>query len=656
MSTSVPPVPPLPTATDDELRAALTSANIPTLLLVLAHLTGDGGWLADPYRPTRTVALDDNDTGGLPDERQAEIRGAALDVLREIRDGHRVVPPPPADDRIVEMLSVSLGERVPPEYAAAMAEDGGFRPPAWLTAPPVNADGFRVLIIGAGISGIAMAVALRHLGIAHTVIEKNDAVGGTWLENSYPGAGVDTPCHLYSFSFAPQPGWTRYFAKQPEILRYVQDVARDFEVLDAIRFGTEVVSARWDSASSTWEVHTRRRDGAEQRHVAEVVISSVGHFNRPVVPDLPGLDAFDGPTFHTARWDHRVDLTGKRVGVIGTGASSMQVVPAIADDAAEVVVFQRSPQWVAPNANYLRDVHAHTRLLMAQVPGYRTWYRLRLMWMYQDKLHPTLQRDPDWPHPERSLNALNDKHRRFFTAYIDEQITGAEELRDKVLPDYPPYGKRILMDNDWFTTIRRDDVELVAAGVREIDGSVVVTDDGARREIDVLVLATGFSPRRMLYPMDIRGRSGVPLREQWGDDDARAHLGISVPDFPNFFLLYGPNTNLGHGGSAIFHAECQVNYISGLLRRMVERDIAALEVRAEVCDDYNARVDAAHEKMIWTHPGMSTYYRNAAGRVVTTTPWRLIDYWAMTRTPDLAEFHVIERVTERAGEPVPRAG
>ncbi len=631
---------PTPTAGDEELRTALTAANIPTLLLVLAHLSGDDGWLEDPYRPTRTVALNDNDTGGLPEERQAEIREAALRLLREIRDGQRPVPGPPSDDRIVEALSVSLGEQVPPEYAEAMAEDGNFREPAWLRTPPVPGDGPRVLVIGAGFSGVAIGVALRHLGVPFTIVERNEAVGGTWLENDYPGAGVDTPSHLYSFSFAPRPDWSRYYPKQPEILDYLQGVARDTGLLDSIRFGTDVVSADWDEASSTWHVLTRSRDGAEQRHDVDVLISSVGLFNQPAVPDLPGLDSFDGPAFHTARWDHGVDLTGKRVGVIGTGATAMQVVPALAGDAGNQVVFQRSPQWVAPNANYLREVHPDTRLLMSQVPGYRTWYRLRLMWMMQDKLHPSLRKDPDWPHPERSLNKTNDKHRRFFTEYLDAQLEGAEELRDAVLPDYPPYGKRILMDNDWFATLRRDDVELIRSGVDRIDGNTVVTTDGQRHEVDVLVLATGFATRRMLFPMDIRGRSGVGLREQWGDDDAWAYLGISVPDFPNFFLLYGPNTNLGHGGSALFHAECQANYIAGLLRRMADRDIAALEVRPEVCDDYNARIDAAHEQMIWTHPGMTTYYRNAAGRVVTTSPWRLIDYWGMTRTPDLDDYVV----------------
>lgn len=625
------------TASDAELRDALVAANIPTLLLVLAQLTGDRSWLEQPYRPSRTVAMDDNDTGGLPPEARDEIRAAALRVVGEWRDGHRELPGPPSGERLIELLSISLGERVPAEYAEAMAEDGGFRPAAALTAGPLRGSP-RVLVIGAGISGVSMAVALRRLGVSFTVVEKNEAVGGTWLENAYPGAGVDTPSHLYSFSFAPNPGWSRYYAKQPEILSYLRRVARDEDLLGCIRFGTEVLSAVWDDATSTWEVVTSTRGGAPERHVVDVLISAVGQLNRPALPELPGLDTFPGPAFHTARWDHRVDLAGKRVGVVGTGASAMQVVPAIADVAGETVVFQRSPQWVSPNANYLREVDPRIRLLMEQVPYYRTWYRLRLMWMFQDKLHSTLRKDPDWAHPRRSLNATNDKHRAFFTKYLTSQLAGREDLVAKTLPDYPPYGKRMLLDCGWFAALRRDDVDLVTSGVREIDGDSVVTTEGDRYPLDVLVLATGFSARKMLYPMHVVGRSGTSLREQWGDDDARAHLGISVPDFPNFFLLYGPNTNLGHGGSVIYHAECQTNYIVRLLRAMTQRELTSVEVRKDVCDDYVARVDAAHEKMIWTHPGMSTWYRNAAGRVVTNSPWRLIDYWAMTREPTLDDY------------------
>ena len=630
----------LPTVTGDDaaLRDALVAGNIPTLLLVLRTLTGDPRWFEPPFRPSRTIAMNDNDTGGVSEEIQQEIRDAVLDVLRDLRDGSGVVAPPPLDGELIAMLSESLGEQVPAEYAESMASDAGFVGSDAFDGPPLGAD-LSVVIIGAGISGLCAGTALRRLGVEVTILERNDDVGGTWLDNDYPGAGVDTPSHLYAFSFAPWASWTRYYAKQPEILDYLRRVADQEDLRSVIRFGTEVLGASWDAASSVWRTRVLS-GGVESEIVSDVLVSSVGQLNRPVIPALPGLDTFRGPAFHTAEWDHSVDLAGKRVGVVGTGASAMQVVPTIAEQAGSVVIFQRSPQWVAPNGNYLREVDPRTQLLFEQVPYYRPWYRLRLMWMFQDKLHPTLQRDPSWSHQDRSVNATNDKHREFLTRYLHEQLGDRDDLVAKSLPDYPPYGKRMLLDCDWFSTLRRDDVSLVTSGVAAIDGNTVVTDDGGRHDVDVLVFATGFSARKMLHPLDIRGRSGESLRERWGDDDAWAHLGIEIPDFPNLFLMYGPNTNLGHGGSTMFHAECQVHYMVELLREMVAADVAAVEVRQEVCDDYVARVDAAHENMIWTHPGMSTWYRNAKGRVVTNSPWKLLDYWTMTRRPSLDEHLV----------------
>lgn len=631
--------PPTMTMSDDELRLALDDANLPTLQVTLAHLTGDRRWLEGPFRPRRGKALDDNDDAGLPAERQRQLREAAYDVLRRWRDQSLPVPAHPTDAQIVDWLTACMGEEVPAEEGPMMAEEAGFQPRDvhWSAEPPVRLADFRVVVIGAGISGLCASIKLAKLGIRHVVLEKNHEIGGTWLENDYPGAGVDTPSHLYSFSFTPHPDWSRYYAKQPEILDYLRDVAKQHDVLENVRFGTEVVSATFDATTGRWTVVSRDGDGTHT-DVADVVISSVGQLNRPQTPAIAGADTFTGVAFHSARWRHDVDLVGKRVGVLGVGASAMQIVPTIAGIPSELVVFQRSPQWVAPNPNYLRDVPNGARLLMEQVPGYAAWYRLRMLWMFNDKLHATLQVDPDWPHRERAVSEANDKHRTFFTGYLEEQLAGREDLIEKLLPDYPPYGKRILMDNDWFATMKRGDVRLVTERLTGIDGSAVVTDDGERHELDVLVYATGFQSKRMLHPMEIRGVGGVSLREVWGEDDARAYLGMSMPGFPNFFVTYGPNTNLGHGGSVVFHTECQVGYITRLLVEMLEQDIVSVECRPEVHDDYNDRVDQAHERMIWTHHGMDTWYRNSRGRVVTNTPWRLRDYWEMTREPNLADF------------------
>jgi 4-hydroxyacetophenone monooxygenase len=590
--------------------------------------------------------LNDNDTAGLSPARQAEVRAAALEILIKWREGE--IPPPPtlSDQQITDMLSVCMGETVPAEFGPMMAEEAGFkeRDISWTDGVPTEKlVDFQVLIIGAGISGIGAAIKLRGLKIPYVVIEKNDAVGGTWLENDYPGAGVDTPSHLYEFSFDPSPSWSRYFAKQEEILGYLSDIAQRHEILDSIRFGCEVESADFDVASSTWNVVTRDRAGETHTYRANVVISSVGQLNRPKYPAITGLDTFPGPVFHSAEWRHDVDLAGKRVAVLGTGASAMQIVPAIAGIPAELVVFQRSPQWAAPNANYLRATAAGTKLLMAQVPYYATWYRMRLLWIFNDKLHPSLTVDPEWPHPERSINAANDKHRAFFTEHIRQELGDRDDLWDKVLPTYPPYGKRILIDNGWYQAVARDDVNLVADGVVEIDGNAIITSDGSRYEVDVLVLATGFQNRRFLFPMEIHGADGKSLRDLWGDDDAFAYLGMTVPNFPNFFIMVGPNTALGHGGSLIFVTECEVNYITRLLVTMLEQDIAAIDCRSEVFEVYNARVDEAHNRMIWTHRGMTNWYRNAAGRVVATTPWRLLDYWKMTHRPALDDYEVTWR-------------
>jgi 4-hydroxyacetophenone monooxygenase len=276
------------------------------------------------------------------------------------------------------------------------------------------------------------------------------------------------------------------------------------------------------------------------------------------------------------------------------------------------------------------------------VPFYREWYRFRLAWAFNDRIHASLQKDPDWPYPERSLNRVNDSHRRFFTSYLESQLEGRGDLIERALPTYPPFGKRMLLDNGWFAALKRSNVDLITSSVSALTRTGIVAADGTERPVDIVVFATGFQARRPIH-LDIRGRQGRSLAEVWGDDDARAYLGITTPGFPNLFFMYGPNTNLGHGGSFINLAEGQANYIADALCQMLNTGIVSIECRPEVCDEYNARLDAAHERMVWTHPGMDTWYRNAKGRVVTNMPWRVVDYWTMTRHADLGDFIVRRR-------------
>ncbi|SOY68887.1 Uncharacterized monooxygenase y4iD [Cupriavidus taiwanensis] len=626
-----------------QLDNALPTANVPTLLMVLLHLTGDKRWLSERYQCTHVRGIDDHDSGGLAPEVQQEVRTAVRDALLAWKAGRPAALPEPGLEELVEMMRRSVGEEVPHSYGPMVS--------AWLGLDrdfridqrdechvPEN---FHVVVIGAGVAGLCASIRLRGAGISHTVIEKNAEVGGTWYENRYPGAGVDTPNHIYSYSFA-NADWTRYFALREEILTYFVDVSHRFGVRSHIRFSTKVESAVYNENTMDWTVRVSDANGEADVLRANVVISAVGLLNVPKMPAIAGLDAFTGPCFHSARWPEGLDVRGKRVAVIGNGASAMQIVPAIAPHVSRITVFQRSKQWAAPFERFQKPVPAAARFLLKEVPYYQPWYRQRLAWIFNDRIHASLQIDPEWPHPERSINRRNDKHREFFVEYVKQQLGERQDLLADVLPDYPPFGKRMLMDNGWFRTATRDNVRIVNDGIEKIDGNAVVTADGQRFEADILVVCTGFDAVNLLSSFRLIGRGGRNVREHWDANGAQAYLGVATPGFPNFFMLAGPNTALGHGGSVVSLLETQVQYVMSVLKAALKANGAGfeIEVRQDVHDSYNARVQAAHARMIWTHKGMSNWYRNAKGRVVAPTPFRNDDYWHMTRKSGLADYIV----------------
>ena len=623
-------------------QAALRDASIPTLLACLAQLTGDRRWIEPPYRPPRDVALFPEPGGGLPQAIQDEVRHAAAALMDAIGNGSFRPAQAPDDAFLRDIMCALLAEDVPPEYVPMAREEMGLSDRA-VPAPTQRSapEGWpQVLIIGAGLSGICAAVRLRQMGIACRIFEKEADLGGTWRHNAYPEAGVDTPNHFYSYSFQPNLDWSHNYSKREEVWRYVRDTAHAHGLESSIRFGTEVLAMDWDAEARQWSVQCRDADGRDWSTQAPVVITAVGQLNRPKMAPFPGMETFTGRWWHSAQWPADAKLAGKHVAVIGTGASAMQFLRSVAAEADKVTVFQRSPQWARPDPAYHGRVSEGMRWLLQHMPHYYAWYRFGLVWRFGDGLLRTLRRDPDWPHPERAVNRRNDRHRQAMTDYLLSELEGRPDLVEKCLPDYPPYGKRILVDNGWYRALRRDNVELLTEGVARVEGQEVVTESGERIAPDIIVLATGFEAGKMLAPMDIRGRSGKSLREYWGDDDPRAYLGTTVADFPNLFVLLGPNTGLAHGGSAIFMSECQVRYVCGCLKAMIEQGIAAIEVRQSVQDDYCARVDAEHAELVWTHPGMRNWYRNDRGRVFSPVPWRLVDFRALTLVPDFAEYHL----------------
>ena len=624
----------------DELQAAVADADLRVLLMCLVHLTGDRRWIEAPYLPARDVRLIADPAAGFTPEIQAEIRGTVVALLT---NGAPVpVLDDPGPELVGHMMSVCLGEQVAPEYVPMMREDMGFSSGdvAWTVPPdPSHVLSMSVLIVGAGISGLGLAVKLKQLGIDYTVVEKNPEVGGTWFENRYPGCGVDTPNHFYSYSYAPNHGWKHYFSPRDELQSYVERCATDFGVRSNIRFDTELIGAVWNNNTRRWTATIRTAAGTTELQ-ASVLVSAIGHFNQPAPVHIKGLENFTGEVFHTARWPKTADVRGKNVAIVGTGASSMQTVPTIADDVSALSIYQRSPQWVRPLPEYNDQVKPGTTWLLENVPYYASWNRFTLFWRYGDGLLRFLKKDPEWPHPMRSLNRVNDRHRVEMTDYMRTELASRPELFDACLPTYPPYGKRILLDKGWFKALLKPGVELVTTAIDHIEADGVVTTDGTHRCADVLILATGFRVTDLAARLGITGLDGHTLAEAWADDNPAAYLGITVPGFPNFFCMYGPNTNAGHGGSAFFLAECQVRYITGCLVEMVEHDVAAIECRSDAYEEFVHRVDELHEDLIWTHPGMSTYYRNKHGRVVSPMPFRLVDYWTMTHRPDLDDFRL----------------
>ena len=628
---------------DDEttIAAMLEEVSIPTLVLSMVHLTGDPSWIRGDIRPLGLVLNEIQ--GFMPEDAKAEVRSRALEAIIAFRDGGSVLPPPPGEELLREMMAWLVCAEVPAEYVPMMLEDmeldGSDGGTVVTRSSPEARAMLPVVVIGAGESGVLAGIRLAQAGIPFTIVEKNAGVGGTWYENSYPGCRVDVGNHFYCYSFEPSDHWTEYYAQQPEIRAYFEEVANRHDLWRSIRFETEVVRAEWDDAASMWHVRVRTADGVEETLDARAVVTAVGQLNRPRYPDIPGLDRFEGPMFHSARWDHSVDLAGKRVAMIGAGASGFQIAPTIAPVVESLVVFQRTAQWMFPNPNYHAKVPEGMKWAIRHLPFFGRWFRFLLFWPGCDGALANIKIDPDWPHQDRSINAGNEMAREMFTSWITSQVGDDPELLAKVLPDYPATGKRTLQDNgSWLGCLKRDDVELVRTAIDRIDETGVLTVDGTHHDADIIVLATGFRMAEVLFPMEIVGRDGTSLNEFWADRPA-GYLGITVPSFTNFFMTYGPTTHLNHGGSLIFHSECQVRYIVGCLDALAESGAAAMEPRVELYEEYHRKHQDAIADTVWNHPTIThTHFRNSYGEIHTVSPFRLVDYWAWTHDPDLDDF------------------
>ena len=626
------------TADDETIRKALDDAFLPALLPALAQATGDFSLLREDLRPPGSpLAMLQ---GGMSEDQQSAARDVAFDALKVLRDGGANAEQRPIEDdvrRIHQWMTASpASEDYIPLLVEELAPSGQDpRAPTWKADADTK---FLTVIIGAGMSGIVAGTRLKQAGVPFVIIEKNADVGGTWLENTYPGARVDVSNAFYSYSFAQKIDWPNSFSPQEVLLDYFRECADEAGIREHIRFNTEVVSANFDEERCIWSVKLRSADGSEETIDAEALVSAVGQLNQPKMPDIPGVESFEGPSFHSARWDHSVDLKGKRVAVIGTGASAAQFVPLIAKEVDRLHVFQRTPAWFFPVPNYHEETPAGLQWLFRHVPHYMHWYRFWLFWTTSDGLLASAMVDEDWEPNGLSVGAANDQLRQLLTMSLKAQYAERPDLLEKTLPTYPPAAKRILLDNgSWPQALQRDNVELITDGIKEITPEGVVTEAGALVKVDVIIYGTGFHASEFLMPMEIVGRNGVTLTEQW-DGDARAYLGITVPNFPNFFLLYGPNTNIVVNGSIIYFSECEVQYVLGCLRMLVKDGRRAMDCKQDVHDAYNERIDAANLQRAWGASDVNSWYKNDRGRVTQNWPFNLLDYWQQTREPDPADY------------------
>ncbi len=624
-------------ADEATLRDALASANMNALRIALYHHTRDPALTAMivDHVPVQGGALISH---SLPKRYHAEIREKALAFMLAGAPAR----PDPTKAEAVDLMTLFTG------YAPTQGEiDYGYedlafeefpRDVSWTGERPSRLlEDFSVTIIGAGFSGIAAAIMLDRLGIRYRIIERMADIGGTWELNDYPEARVDISNFLYQYKFVKNYPWKSFFAPRDEIKEYVNHVVDRFKLREKISLRTELKSANWDEAQKQWVLIVHDANGAAETIRTNVIFSCAGLFSTPNLPDIPGIETYRGAMFHTTDWDYGYDYSGKNVALIGTGSTGSQLLPALAKTSAHVSVYQRTPQWVMPIHGYHAKVTPEKHWLMRNFPGYWNWfiYSNYIGGMQVQKLQDV---DPEWEAAGGEVNAKNAALRQRLTQFIREEVGDRDDLFDKLVPRYPPLGRRLVIDNAFYKTLLLDHVNLVTAGIQEFTPDGIVTQDGVHRKHDLIVLSAGFKVSQYLWPVNYTGRNGISLETAWAKDGARAYLSVTMPDFPNFFMFYGPTAGV-RGGSFHSWIEVTTRYVCGLVVAMIEQDKRAIEVRHEAFQAYNDAMDAEMPKMLYSRAdGGMSYFFSEHGRVITNMPWSTDDFYGRIRRADPENF------------------
>ena len=625
------------TPSPDFVRSALEQADMNALRVALYHQTKDPSLanMAVVDLPLRGGAFE---AKVVAREHYPEIIEKAVAYLT---DPNTSEVAPPTWDEALDLMAIFQDRSLTSSEQSFGYGDLGFdrdyRFRAWQQKPDANKlKDFKVTIIGAGISGIAAAIQLNQLGIEYQILEKRDELGGTWKINDYPDARVDVSTFLYQYKFETDYAWKSFYASQEELLEYMHYIAEKYDVKDRIHLENELVSAEWDEATKEWEIQVKSADGTVRMERTNFVISAVGLFGTPKLPDIAGIEDFEGSIFHTTKWDNSFDPAGKRIAVIGTGSTGTQLMPGLAERAEHLTVYQRTPSWITPVAGYKKEVSKELRWLLDTMPGYANWYTYGLfvadLWVenFQDL-------DQDWINNGGLVNEKNDKLRSALTYIIRKKTEGRDDLYEKLVPSYAPTARRLVIDNGFYDALLRDNVSLHTAGIKQITKNGIEALDGTHQEYDLIVLGAGFHVSRYLWPTEYKGRGGCSLEDLWSDDGARAHLGINLPGFPNLFIIYGPNAQARTGS---FHSWIEeiIRYIAGLMTDTIERGAKSIEVSQEEYDDYNRKLDEAMKSTIWEVEGKGGYYVNEFGRSGVLMPWRMFEFFDFLRDDDRSGF------------------
>lgn len=624
------------TEDDDFLQHIVRGSELPVLLAAIACATGDLSYIPEELRPPLPpVDTAPHPHGGMDAPAQEKARSLALRGLRAMRDGPRPAAPEFSEadiDALLDYLSNGRIEwRQMLRHELRLAPSGGGRPD-WSVADYEGGRDFSVLIIGAGIAGIAAAHRFTQAGFDMTIVEAGPDVGGTWRKNVYPGVRLDTPTFGYSYSFAQQAEWPHQFATGGEVLDYLRDVSARAGITDRAEFSTRVKKLVWNEGSSTWTATTVGPEGQVREREFNAVVSGLGQLDSPNIPDFPGLADFSGTVMHSQEWLPDVDCAGRRVAVIGTGASAYQIVPAVYQQAESLVVFQRSAPWMLPADNYHDEIPATFDWLRNRVRHYAELFRL---WTFiqgvPGRFH-TVRAEEGWEGAPLSVSAKNQEVRDTLVARLESQFAGHPELLRTAIPTYPPGAKRMLRDNGvWAAALTDVDTSVVTAGVDTFVEDGIIDGEGVRHELDVVILATGFTPSDYLEGVEIIGVDGVEIHDFWGGD-SRAYNGATVPGFPNFFMLYGPNIGGVVAGSLHFMIERSVEFSLKALREVLARGAQAIDVKREALDRFVSWVDRENEVMAWGQDYVSTWYQNRFGRVSQVWPYTNLEYWQITES------------------------